>query len=270
MSKMMTLSSVMVAASVQIASAFPSWMGVFNTYKRHDDRSNPGRFTVLMNQDYFGLQAEVGIQVNGGQWVLYPMTYTGNVQGNSCWTFTPSFQFPGGATVKYFFHGKDNWGGHIYDSRGGLNYEFTTSPTVSSYVQRLNHGTWYEMTGANGITMTLRHSLWVDFKIRDMGAPEAIGILWTDNNWANWATATATKEADLGGGYQQWGADVAPLGDGYYHRSLGFMSWSPARALDTSVNVQGSVTIKFAIFYKANGTWYWDNNGGQDYQVVVK
>lgn len=269
MNKMM-MSTLALAATVQIASAFPSWIGVYGNYKRHDDRSNPGQFSVLMNQDYFGLQAEVGIQVNGGQWVLYPMTYAGNVQGNSYWTFTPSFQFPGGATVKYFFHGKDSWGGHIYDSRGGLNYEFTTSPTVDSYVQRLNHGTWSELVGANGITMTSAQNLWVDFKIRDMGAPEAIGILWTDNNWANWATATAVKEADLGNGFQQWGADVEPLGLAYAHRSLGFIRWFPARSPDTYVSVEGSVTIKFAIFYKANGTWYWDNNGGQDYSVVIK
>jgi hypothetical protein len=268
--KKWTMSMLAFAASLQLATAFPTWMGTYGNYKKHDDRSNPGLFSVLMNQDYFGLQAEVGLQVNNGNWVLYPMNYSGNVSGNSYWTFTPSFQFPGGASVKYFFHGKDQAGGHIYDSRNGLNYEFVTSPTVESAVQRLNHGTWYEMTGANGITMTLRHNLWVDFKIRDVGAPEAIGILWTDNNWTNWSTATAVKEADLGNGYQQWGADVLPLGEAYYHRSLGFMSWAPARAPETSVNVSGSVTVKFAIFYKANGTWYWDNNNGADYQAVIK
>lgn len=257
-------------AAAQVASAFPSWIGVFGNTRRHDDRSNPGAFGVLMNQDYYGLQAEVGVQVNGGNWVKYPMAYAGNVQGNSYWTFTPSFQFPGGATVKYYFHGFDAWGGHLWDSRNGLNYEFTTSPTPDTYVQRLNHGTWYEMTGANGITMTLRQNLWVDFKVRDMGAPEAIGILWSDDNWATWSAATAVKEADLGGGFQQWGADVAPLGDAYCHRSLGFIRWFPARSPDTYVAVNGSVTIKYAIFYKANGTWYWDNNGGRDYAVVIQ
>ncbi len=268
--KKWTMSWLALAASVQLAAAFPTWMGTYGTIKKHDDRSNPGLFTVLMNQDYYGLQAVVGLQVNNGSWVIYPMNYAGNTQGNSAWTFTPSFQFPGGATVKYFFHGKDNGGGHIYDSRNGLNYEFTTSPLPDQNVQRLNHGTWYEMTGANGITMTLRQHLWVDFKIRDLGAPEAIGILWTDNNWVNWSTATAAKEVELGNGYQQWGADVSPLGEAYYHRSLGFIRWFPVRTPDTYVSVEGRVTIKYAIFYKVNGTWYWDNNNGADYQVVIQ
>jgi hypothetical protein len=268
MKRMMAMLATL-AATVQLAAAFPSWMGVYGNYKRHDDRINPGQFGVLMNQDYFGLKAEVGVQVNGGAWVMYPMAYAGNVQGNSYWTFTPAFQFPGGATVKYFFHGFDTWGGQIWDSRNGLNYEFTTSPTPDSYVQRLNHGTWISDTFANGITATYRQNLWVDFKIRDMGAPEAIGILWTDDNWANWSAATAVKEADLANGFQQWGADVAPLGDAYYHRSLGFIRWFPARTPDTYVSVSGSVTIQFAIFYKVNGTWYWDNNGGLNHTAII-
>lgn len=263
------MSVLALVATVQLAGAFPSWIGTYGNYKKHDDRSNPGQFSVLMNQDYFGLQAEVGIQVNGGSWVVYPMSYAGQVQGNSYWTFTPSFQFPGGATVKYYFHGKDSWGGHLYDNRNGLNYEFTTSPRADQNVLRLNHGKWYEMTGANGITMTLRQNLWVDFQIRDLGAPEAIGILWTDDEWAHWSTATAVKEADLGQGYQQWGADVTPLGEAYYHRSLGFIRWFPVRTPDTYVNVVGGVTIKYAIFYRANGIWYWDNNGGADYQLPI-
>lgn len=268
MKRMMVMLATL-AVTVQLAAAFPSWMGVYGNFKRHDDRINPGPFGVLMNQDYFGLQAEVGVQVNGGAWVTYPMVYAGNVQGNSYWTFTPGFQFPGGAAVKYYFHGFDAWGGHVWDSRNGLNYEFTTSPTPDSHVQRLGHGTWISDTFANGITATYRYNLWVDFKTRALGEPEAIGILWTDDQWTNWSATTAVKEADLANGFQQWGADVAPVGDAYYHRSLGFIRWFPARAPDTYVSVSGSLTLEYAIFYKVNGTWYWDNNGGQNYRVVI-
>lgn len=264
------LASVAVLAmTAQMAAAFPSWMGVYGNYKRHDDRVNPGQFSVLMNQDYFGLRAEVGVQVDGGNWVMYPMSYAGNVRGNSYWTFTPSFQFPGGAKVKYFFHGFDTWGGNIWDSRNGLNYEFATSPTPDTYVQKLADGAWNEFLGGNGITASYRQNLWLDFKIRNMGAPEAIGILWTDNNWAEWQTAVATLEADLGNGFQQWGVDIEPLGDAYVHRSLGFIRWFPARTPGSYVSVEGSVTIQYAIFYKANGTWYWDNNGGQNHKVIL-
>ena len=107
------------------AMAFPSWMGVYGSTQRHDGQ-NPGTFTVFMNQDYLGLGAEVGVQVNGGAWATYPMVYGGNQQGNSVWKFTPTAAFPAGATVQYYFHGFDSWNGHIYDSRNGANYSFTT------------------------------------------------------------------------------------------------------------------------------------------------
>jgi hypothetical protein len=106
------------------AWAFPTWMGVYGAHQRHDG-GNPGTFTILMNQDYFGLHAEVGVQVNGGAWTTYGMTYAGNVNGNSKWTAALPQAFPAGATVKYYFHGFDNWGGHIYDSQNAQNYTLT-------------------------------------------------------------------------------------------------------------------------------------------------
>ncbi len=106
------------------AYAFPSWMGVYGSYVRHTDGSNPGTYTILMNQDYWGLHAEVGVQVNGGSWVAYQMSYAGNDSGNSKWTFTPGSAYPAGSTVKYYFHGYDNWGGNIWDTNGGSNYSF--------------------------------------------------------------------------------------------------------------------------------------------------
>jgi hypothetical protein len=221
------LLSMVLAMTAHVAMAFPSWIGVYGNYKRHDDRANPGQFSILMNEDYSGLAAEVGIQVNDGNWVAYPMVYAGNVQGNSYWTFTPSFQFPGGAKVKYYFHGfhanplRGN-ARDIWDSKNGLNYEFTTSPAPEPMVSRLADGLFISDTFANGITATYRNNLWLDFKVKNLGAPEAVGILWTWNNWADWRTATATKEADLANGFEQWGVDIQPVGDAYYHRSLGF------------------------------------------------
>jgi hypothetical protein len=100
-------------------------MGVYGDDVRHTDESNPGTFTILMNQDYLGLHAEVGIQVNNGPWTVYPMSYAGKKDNNSKWTFTPSSAYPAGATVKYYFHGYDDWGGHIWDSANGANYTFT-------------------------------------------------------------------------------------------------------------------------------------------------
>ncbi len=106
------------------AHAFPSWMGVYGDVQRQAG-GNPGTFTILMNQDYWGLHAAVGFQINGGAWTEVQMSYAGNSSGNSKWTYTPANGFPAGATVKFYFHGWDEWGGNIWDSNGGQNYSLT-------------------------------------------------------------------------------------------------------------------------------------------------
>jgi|APTNR8051073442_1049403.scaffolds.fasta_scaffold00006_102 hypothetical protein len=118
----LVLGSLVISSS---AWAFPSWIGVYGSHERHSTNSNPGTYSILMNQDYFGLQAEVGVQVNGGAWTTFPMSYAGNVDGNSKWTFTPAAAYQAGATVKYYFHGWQVGVGDIYDSQNGANYSFS-------------------------------------------------------------------------------------------------------------------------------------------------
>ena len=40
--------------SAASAGAFPTWIGTYGLYPRHSG-ANPGRFTILMNEDYYGL-----------------------------------------------------------------------------------------------------------------------------------------------------------------------------------------------------------------------
>lgn len=101
------------------ASAFPSWIGVYGSYERHN-AVNPGAFSVLLNEDYWGLHAEVVIRVDAGSWQAYEMNYVGNVDGNSVWTRSHDAAFPTNATVEYYFHGWDDWGGNITDNNGGV------------------------------------------------------------------------------------------------------------------------------------------------------
>ena len=63
------------------ANEFPTWMGVYGAYQTHDG-ANPGTYTILMNQDYWGLHAEVGIGI-AGTWTTHAMEYAGNADGNS-------------------------------------------------------------------------------------------------------------------------------------------------------------------------------------------
>ncbi len=116
----------------QAANAFPSWIGVYGSFVRHTDTVNPGTYTILMNQDYTGLHAEVGIKVGSGSWTTTQMNYAGNVSGNSKWTVTPSASYAPGTVITYYFHGFDDWGGNIWDNNGGSNYTFTAALVASS------------------------------------------------------------------------------------------------------------------------------------------
>lgn len=251
-----------------VASAFPTWIGVYGSLERHTDSANPGTFTVLMNQDYYGLRAEVGIQMDNGSWTVHPMVYSGRVDGNSKWTFAPAVAFPAGSTVKYYFHGYDNGGGNIWDSRNGQDYSFAAAgPTV---VTRIADGKWFQLANANGITWLEDYNLWVDFKVRNLGAPTAIGIVWTWDNWTSWKSQSAVFEGNLDGGFQQWGADVVPMGSAYSHRSLGFIRWFPPNSTEYMAVTDHRVTIQYAIFCEVNGAFHWDNNGGQNYTILIE
>ena len=114
------------------ASAFPTWMGVYGAYQTHDG-ANPGTYSILMNQDYWGLHAEVGIGV-GGTWTTHAMEYVGNADGNSLWRFRPGEAVAEGATVQYYFHGWDDWGGNIYANNGGTNYSFVAGPAEIDWI----------------------------------------------------------------------------------------------------------------------------------------
>ncbi|MFK7883750.1 MAG: alpha-amylase family glycosyl hydrolase [Phycisphaerales bacterium] len=125
------VSVVALASIVGTVEAAPSWIGVYGSYVRHD-AGNPGTYTVLMNQDYYGLHAEVGVRVNGGSWTTYPMTYAGNTSGNSIWSYTPATSIAPGSTVEYYFHGYDDWGAHIYDNNAGANHSYSAGLVASA------------------------------------------------------------------------------------------------------------------------------------------
>lgn len=121
-SRMFSWLAVVFMVSVSSVWAFPNWMGVYDHYQRHDG-GNPGRFVIMMNQSYVGLEANVGYRVNGGSWTEYAMSYVADVDGNSVWEYIPAQPFPFGATVEFYFHGYDTEpANQIYDSRESQNY----------------------------------------------------------------------------------------------------------------------------------------------------
>jgi hypothetical protein len=122
-----------VIASTLPADATPTWAGIYGDVVRQSG-DNPGTFSILTNDDYWGLHISLGIQVNGGSFTEYLMTYSGRKDNNSVWKFSPG-AFPASANVKYYFHIWDNWGASLWDNNGGNNYSLTAgtpSPLVVS------------------------------------------------------------------------------------------------------------------------------------------
>jgi 1,4-alpha-glucan branching enzyme len=187
---------LMLLWATPAAVAFPSWIGVYGSFVHHTDAQNPGTYTVLMNQDYWGLHAEVGIRVNGGSWSTRQMSYAGNVSGNSKWVYTPSSAYAPQSTVEYYFHGYDNWGGHIYDNNGGSNYTFTAALIASSH------------TGMGSIV----YSGGTAFRV---WAPNAssVAVAGEFNSWSTMANPLASESGGM------WSVDVAgaAAGDEYQY-----------------------------------------------------
>ena len=127
----------LIAGNAASAWAFPSWMGVYGSYVTHNG-SNPGVYTVLMNQDYSGLHAEVGIGISNN-WATHSMTYMGNADGNSLWQYYPGEALATNTTVYYYFHAWDDWGGNIYANNGGSNYSFVAGPAELDWIGATEH-----------------------------------------------------------------------------------------------------------------------------------
>lgn len=214
-------SAAVVATGVLVnnVGAAPSWMGVYGTYQRHN-ASNPGTFTVLMNQDYWGLHAEVGIRINGGSWAAHSMSYVGNNAGNSVWAYTPSSPIAPGSTVEYYFHGYDDWGAHIYDNNGGANYTHAAALVPSA---KAGMGAWVE----SGDT---------SFRV---WAPNATTVSIA-GSFNAWSTTANPLVADGGG---TWSVDVAGDQRGEEYRIVidGTLWKNDPRATDVTNSVGNSI-----------------------------
>lgn len=205
MKRMQRIAAMVVGSLVMASSAWalPTWIGVYGAFERHTTNSNPGTYTILMNQDYFGLNAEVGVQVNGGAWATFPMTYAGNVNGNSKWTFTPAAAYQAGANVKYYFHGWQVGVGDIYDSQNGANYSFSipsgNSSTGLSWSAAALVPTQY---GASGVDVAAHNgALYATWGTRsnDYNSPVTI---WVAKKLPNAAWQAPQQVTTLAGSYQ--------------------------------------------------------------------
>lgn len=132
-------------------------------------------------------------------------------------------------------------------------------------VGSLGGGSWLGAATQYGAAVDQDYNVWTDLSVYNLGWQKDVGIRWTDDGWATWHDAAAWYEGSLGGGWERWGVDLAPIGtlgiDGQQHKwSNMYGSWR---------DVSGPVTIEYALYYRVNGAEYWDNNNGQNYRITL-
>ncbi len=192
------LAAVLLGAST--AFAFPTWMGVGNGEPRHNG-NNPGLFTSWLNQDYWGLHAEVVVRVDGGSWQAHAMTNAGNVDGNSVWRAHLPEPWPVGSTIDYYFHGWDDWGGNIWDSQEGQNYRFVAAaPWRIDWVG--NTHPW-PPTGE----IEAGQSVWVNTETWRLDAARRGRVLFKQAGAATWSELPLQPNGNIGNN-DAWHADL--------------------------------------------------------------
>lgn len=184
-----------------------SWMGVYRDYDRHSG-GNPGSFTVLMNQDYSGLHADLVYRVDGGSWEREAMAWAGQMDGNSLWQLEPADAFEAGSTVDYFFHGYDDWGAQVWDSADGANYELLiASGYAEEWIEPIDHGLWPDPD---------YDAVWgyVDFAVQSWGYDKTMALRTLVTREAGVVEQYLhhlDHEGSRSDGREQWGTDLIEL-----------------------------------------------------------
>ena len=178
-----SIAALFLCLGTVTSKAFPSWIGVYGN-TQHQANGDPGVYTILMNQDYVGLHANVGVQINGGNWSEYSMTYSGSQDGNSKWTFTPSLVYPAGAVIKYYFHGyEDSSQSSIYDNNNGANYSYTAAgPSTQAIASNLDVLGNVFTLGAGSDDFT-QPGLFLNYTDGSASVPST--VTFTSNRWHN-------------------------------------------------------------------------------------
>jgi hypothetical protein len=184
-----------------------------------------------MNQDYYGLHAEVGIGI-GNHWTTHAMTYMGHTDGNSLWQYYPNEAQTTNTAVNYYFHGWDDWGGHIYANNYGNNYSFVPGPAELDWIGESRHT---PASAAAGQDIRIWTQTW------PKGAGQSgYSLLEVNSQWGEvgLTKTTSTNQNDLWSGL------------------LG--RFPPGTALHYLVAVEDGA-----------GTTHYDNNGGTSYSINV-
>lgn len=133
-------------------------------------------------------------------------------------------------------------------------------------VNHLAAGSWVSSTTQIPGAVNYGHSIWVDLSVYNLAYEKDVGIVWTDDDWATWHEADAWYEGSLGNNWEKWGIDITPIGTRSTAGNL--TKWSNFYGGWTDF-LSAPITIEYAVYYRAAGGEWWDNNNGQNYTLTL-
>jgi len=132
--------------------------------------------------------------------------------------------------AKYTVNGTTYW-----DNNEWMNYKF---PQVSDEFAVLAGNNFKVVLGTASLDAATLH---VDVGVQNLAYDKVVGIVFTTDNWVTVQTAYGSYTWTMKSGLEVW---------------------------DVTAEVSVATEAKFAIFYRAQGSEYWDNNFSRNYRVT--
>lgn len=127
---------------------------------------------------------------------------------------------------------------------------------MAAEVELIQDGEWIDNHNPQHMSWLWDENVWVDIKIENIAFNKRVGIVWTVDGWETNNVAVASYEQALSGNFEQWGVDVTPA------KTMSDCFWCEP----------DDVIFEYAIFFEDqdNNVTYWDNNLGDNYQIVFE
>ncbi|GAA4276875.1 carbohydrate-binding protein [Aquimarina mytili] len=204
------------------------------------------RFVVKVKNLAYQKEVFIHHATPSGNWVDIPLTYQQSIGNDEeIWVgeVEPETEiYSDEFVVKYVVDQQTYW-----DNNNGANYSMQVNigANLSEEIEVMVDQYYTRFTGSY-------FAINVDAR-RDYGAPGAVEVVYTTDNWATVQRASLSYQRYFRVGYSNY--IISP-------NQFDIDKW------ETSVRVDANVSsIEYAVVYKVNGQEYWDNNYGKNYTI---
>ena len=188
-----------------------------------------GSFKIVVQNLAFNKQVSIWAQA-GATWKHIYASHVQSLPGNLELWSAPASNSEEEFVAKYTVNGTTYW-----DNNEWMNYKF---PQVSDEFAVLAGNNFKVVLGTASLDAATLH---VDVGVQNLAYDKVVGIVFTTDNWVTVQTAYGSYTWTMKSGLEVW---------------------------DVTAEVSVATEAKFAIFYRAQGSEYWDNNFSRNYRVT--